>query len=165
MTLLVLVGVFVATLSLCIGAYIYANRDQLATAQTARERLRTVVEFARIDTRSILRDDSASELELLNKLLSGKTVTHRIARTITDAGLSIKPGTFVLAVPICGVAAALVASTFGIGGGPLWFIIGAVAPFVWLRRKRAERRAAFEEQLPEAIDTLMSALRAGYSFQ
>ncbi|HXT14757.1 MAG TPA: type II secretion system F family protein [Gemmatimonadaceae bacterium] len=164
-TLLVLIGVFVATLSLCVGAYLYVNRDQLAAAQTARERLRTVMNFARIDTRSILRDDSASELELLNKLLSGKAITTRIARTISDAGLDIKPGTFFLAVPICGVTAMLVAGTFGIGGAPLWLILGGAAPFIWLRRKRKERRAAFEEQLPEAIDMLMSALRAGYSFQ
>jgi len=165
MMMLVLLGVFVATLSLCIGLYLYVNRDQLATAQTARERLRTVINLARIDTRSILRDDSASELEILNKLLSGKSVTHRIARHISDAGLDIKPGTFFLAVPICGVTLMLVAGSFGLGVAPLWLLIGCAAPFVWLKRKRAERRAAFEEQLPEAIDMLMSALRAGYSFQ
>jgi tight adherence protein B len=163
--LFVLLGVFIATLSLCIGLYIYVNRDQLANAQTARERLRTVMEFARTDARSILRDDSASELEILNKLLSGKSITQRVARHISDAGLDLKPGTFFLAVPICAVSAMLIAGTFGLGAGPLWFILGGAAPFVWLRRKRTERRAAFEEQLPEAIDMLMSALRAGYSFQ
>jgi tight adherence protein B len=165
MMLLVLLGVFVATLSLCIGIYIYVNRDQLATAETARERLRTVMEFARVDTRGILRDDSASELEFLNKLLTGKSITRRVARVIDDAGLDIKPGTFFLAVPIVGVAAMLVASAFGLGGGPLWLILGGAAPIIWLRRKRQERLAAFQEQLPEAIDMLMSALRAGYSFQ
>jgi tight adherence protein B len=165
MTLLVLLGVFVATLSLCIGGYLYVNRDQLADAQTARERLRSVMDFARVDTRSILRDDSASELELLNKLLSGKTITTRVARVISDAGLDIKPGTFFLAVPICGVSAMLIADAFGVGAAPLWLILGGAAPFIWLRRKRAERMAAFQEQLPEAIDMLMSALRAGYSFQ
>jgi len=165
MTLIALLGVFVATLSLCLGGYVYVNRDQLATAGTARERLRSVVEFARLDTRGILRDDSASELEILNRLLSGKKLTSRVARLISDAGLNIKPGTFVIAPPMCGTVAMLVASTFGAGWGPIWFIVGAAAPFVWLRRKRAERRAAFEEQLPEAIDMLMSALRAGYSFQ
>jgi tight adherence protein B len=43
--------------------------------------------------------------------------------------------------------------------------MGALAPFTWLRWKQRRRRQTFEAQLPEAIDMLVSAMRAGYSFQ
>ena len=36
-------------------------------------------------------------------------------------------------------------------------------PFLYLLRKRAKRFAKFDQQLPEAIDTLVSALRVGHS--
>jgi len=39
------------------------------------------------------------------------------------------------------------------------------APFLWLRWKQKKRMNAFAEQLPDAIDMLVSAMKAGYSFQ
>jgi tight adherence protein B len=43
-------------------------------------------------------------------------------------------------------------------------VAGALAPFGWLSRRYARRERAYEEQLPDAIDMLGSALRSGYSF-
>ncbi|MET0396550.1 MAG: type II secretion system F family protein [Longimicrobiaceae bacterium] len=42
--------------------------------------------------------------------------------------------------------------------------LGALLPYLYLRRKRAQRLHAFEEHLPEAIDLLGRALRAGHPF-
>jgi tight adherence protein B len=51
----------------------------------------------------------------------------------------------------------------------VWAILGGVAglavPVLWLRRRVRKRRQAFENQLPEAIDMIVTAMRAGYSFQ
>jgi tight adherence protein B len=77
----------------------------------------------------------------------------------------MKPGTFVLLLPVSALAAMLGGSFINAGLSVLWLIVGVLAPIVWLRRRRSTRLAAFEEQLPEALDMLMSALRAGYSFQ
>jgi tight adherence protein B len=40
-----------------------------------------------------------------------------------------------------------------------------VTPFLWVRRKQKKRIRDFEQQLPDAIDMLVSAMKAGYSFQ
>ena len=43
-------------------------------------------------------------------------------------------------------------------------VIAAVAPFVYVYRERRTRLEKFEEQLPEAIDVMKRALRAGHPF-
>lgn len=47
----------------------------------------------------------------------------------------------------------------------LLMVAGGIAPYIWLRRKRATRSSLFQAQLPDAIDMLVSAMKAGYSFQ
>ncbi len=41
-------------------------------------------------------------------------------------------------------------------------VIGAWAPYLWLKRRRNRRMYAFEEGLPDAIDLLGRAIRAGH---
>lgn len=64
---------------------------------------------------------------------------------------------------------------FGLAAGALafmmsrsWFLafisicLGALGPYVYVRRKRTARFRRFEEQFPEAIDLLTRAIRAGH---
>ncbi len=46
----------------------------------------------------------------------------------------------------------------------LAFIAGGSAPFVYIFRKRRARLEKFEEQLPDAVDVMKRALRAGHPF-
>jgi len=91
---------------------------------------------------------------------------HRRVVAVTDrAGIDVSPG----AVVILDVVAAIVAfaltamhtSTFravliGVGVG--------VLPWVVLHVKGVHRSRAFENQLPEVLDTLSASLRAGHGF-
>jgi tight adherence protein B len=60
------------------------------------------------------------------------------------------------------IARSLLGSIIGaaIGTG-----IGLFLPIRWLGMKERKRLDSFQEQLPEAIDMLVSAMKAGYSFQ
>jgi tight adherence protein B len=65
-------------------------------------------------------------------------------------------GVFVATVSLCMAAYAVVRD------------IGAVRAALfapWLKRQERRRQAALREQLPEALDMLVTAMRAGYSFQ
>lgn len=163
MLLLVLLGVFVATTTLIVGTYLFVNRRQFATAETARARLAAALTFTA--PQHILRDTSASELPFLDRLLSGRTFTARLADALERAGVSTKPGTFVLLTGITALVAVLVGSFVAPGLTVAWLIAGAAAPPVWLQRMRRQRLAAFQEQLPDALDMLVGAMRAGYSLQ
>jgi tight adherence protein B len=46
----------------------------------------------------------------------------------------------------------------------LGFAAGAAGPFIYVFRKRRERMEKFEEQLPDAVDVMKRALRAGHPF-
>jgi tight adherence protein B len=43
-------------------------------------------------------------------------------------------------------------------------LVGATLPYMKVRRDRAQRLAKFEEQMPDAIDVMKRALRAGHPF-
>ena len=49
--------------------------------------------------------------------------------------------------------------------GFLGGVIGFLIPVWWLRGKQKKRISTFRDQLPDAIDMLVSAMKAGYSFQ
>jgi tight adherence protein B len=163
---LVLLGVFVATVSLCVGAYVFVHRRQFAAAELAGARTRDdSYDAARLPAANVLRDTSASELELLDRLLSGKAITARLTRELQRAGSAAKPGTFMLALGIGGLSGALAGSFLGAGLFAPLALAGLGVPVLWLKRRQQRRVAALQEQLPEALDMLVSAMRAGYSFQ
>jgi tight adherence protein B len=67
---------------------------------------------------------------------------------------------------MAGLAGLLLAVVAAVLLGPFWFILG-VLPLVglntWVRGKARKTRNEFGEQLPENLDVLASALRAGHS--
>lgn len=48
---------------------------------------------------------------------------------------------------------------------PLLAVVGGACPWMYLKRRQRLRLKAFDAQLPEAIDMLVNALKAGYSLQ
>ncbi len=163
MTLIILGAVFVGTLCLIIGAYIFANRRRLAAAAAARERLHGPEETA---IRGLLRDERASDLPFLDRLLTGKSFTLILTDQLQRAGSKLSPGGFVTTLVACVLAGVLVGS---LQSRVVWIVLGAVVglllPILWVRRQGRKRKAAFEGQLPEAIDMMVTSMRAGYSFQ
>jgi tight adherence protein B len=161
---LILAAVFIATLAIVIGGYVVINRRALETADIARQRLATGVAAPR--KWSLLKDERSSDLTFLNRLLSGRAWIESLDRRLDQAGVELRPGAFLLLVATSGI--------FGIMVGRmthdamfllLFTVLGWGGPFVWLRWRRARRLKQFETQLPDAIDMLVSAMRAGYSFQ
>lgn len=161
---LILAAVFVGTVGLLVGVYVFVNRRELASAASARERLR--MNIAVDEKPLILREDSASQVPLLNALLAGRAFVPSLERKLQLAGSRAKAGTFILSILVSALAGALFGQfVWGAVGFVVWAVIGALLPFAWLARKRKKFVKAFEAQLPDAIDMLVSAMRAGYSFQ
>ena len=164
MDLIVLLAVFVATIALLVATYMFINRRRLQAATDALARLATTDEERRAI--SILKGAQAGGAGLLGRLLTGRSYTESLAEELRRAGSAMSPANFVqlcLGTVIGGVVlgilfgSALFAVVFG--------AIGAVAPFMWMRRRQRKRLDAFQTQLPDAIDMLVSAMKAGYSFQ
>ncbi len=165
MELFLLVAFFVAVVGVLIGGFIFANRKQLERSASARARLLHLGDAAAA-TESILKDTSASSFPMLDRLLSGRPLTAELRDQLERAGLDMKPGAFVLTIGVSAAFGYLIGTTLVPGlVGSLGIVAGFLAPILWLRMKQRKRIRQFQEQLPEAIDMLVSAMRAGYSFQ
>jgi tight adherence protein B len=165
--LLVLAAVFIGTVGVLIGGYLFINRRTLAQADAALERLRERDRQTPDSVRSILRESNVSDLPALDRLLAGRGVTAVVAEQLQKAGLEeTTPASFILRVAISTFAGFLLGTLYrGTVVGVLGAVIGFMAPVWWLNGKQKKRISLFRDQLPDAIDMLVSAMKAGYSFQ
>jgi tight adherence protein B len=83
---------------------------------------------------------------------------------LREAGMSWSLGTFLLLSLGCAIAFGLVTSIIF----NFWLatlvteLMGAMLPWLYVRRRRVQRLTAFEEALPDALDLLGRAVRAGH---
>ena len=164
--LITLALVFLGTIGLLVGTWTFLNRSSLTASDAALERLREV-EQAQDAARSILKDESVSSVPMLDRLLGGRELTERITTKLQKAGVDMTPGSLVLATGISAFGFLMVGRlmTGSIIGAAVGTVIGALLPIFLLNSKAKKRLHAFQEQLPDALDMLVSAMKAGYSFQ
>ena len=164
--LLTLALVFLGTIGLLVGTWTFLNRSSLTASDAALQRLREV-EQAQDAARSILRDESVSSLPALDRILGGRELTTRLAQKLQNAGVDMTPGSLILGMGISALGFMMVGRliTGSIIGAAIGTGIGAFLPVFWLGMKERKRLHAFQEQLPDALDMLVSAMKAGYSFQ
>jgi tight adherence protein B len=120
---------------------------------------------------SVLRRRRYSRLPVLDELLARLDLADGLSRQLQQAGLPVRGGEFLFVqltlTTVGGLLGALLGwETFG---GPfaavVAAVIGFVGPLIWLQMRIAQRRTAFEQGLPEALDRVTGALRAGYGLE
>jgi tight adherence protein B len=104
--------------------------------------------------------------QLATRLADRAGYLERIDKTIDAAGLRWRPGEVIVASALLAFTGLLVGAVVGAAFvGLLTGLLGLVAPALFIRIKAARRRRAFEQQLPEVLQMMSGALRAGYSIQ
>ena len=163
--LLILLLVFVGTAGVLYGGYIFVNRRAIAASEAAMERLQDS-ETANSSV-NILLTENVSELPALDKLIAGQEWTRNLSHLLRASGSRVTPGFFLLRSSVIAMTA-FVMLRLVVGGvlGPLiGLVVGGLLPITWLRLSIRRRHRLFQLQLPDAIDMLVNAMRAGYSFQ
>ncbi len=117
---------------------------------------------------SVLRRQRYSRFPLFDAVLDRLNLTAGLSDRLLRAGVPLKPGEFMALQFGAGLAVAfavvLAISSFtgtlyaGAGG----LVIGFAAPLVWLNYKRGKRLSDFDAGLPDALDLVAGALRAGF---
>ena len=113
--------------------------------------------------------ESAGRGTPLDKWLDRLSLLGKVQKLVEQAGVKWTTGALLLRMAggACAVLvlSALLPNLFAVPGSAmaLALLTGAV-PYFYLRRKRARRLAAFEEQFPEALDFLARSMRAGHAF-
>lgn len=169
MTALLLVSVFVAALLLVVGGFVFLNRRRLASADAIRSRLDGSTGGGIIRSEipiTILRDSRVSDIPVLEQLLSGRGLAFWLEREIAQAGSRQRPGEVLLFIILSGLIG-LSAAQWALGGAfaVVGLLVGLPVPLMVLRQRKTRRMRAFTEQLPDALELLINALKAGYSLQ
>jgi tight adherence protein B len=101
----------------------------------------------------------------MNQFLRRFRVVMQLEDLLKHAGISMDVTEYTI-VTLCAAAIPVVCVLL-LGGMALAVIpallAGSVAPYLWLRIQRSRRVKHFNEALPDAIDLLARALRAGHS--
>lgn len=159
-----LVIVFIASSGLVVGTYVFMTRHRLAREEAARRRLTEPVVL--VSDVPLMRHDAVSAIPLLDDLLRKAPGTLSLGQAIRAAGSNLSPATLILTgcvVAVVGFYIGQVQRSMLLSVALAAF--GILTPFLYLRWKRQRRIAKFESQLPDAIDMVTNAMRAGYAFQ
>lgn len=167
MDLLVAIIIFMVTLALIEGAYYALRKIRSGEKKEVLRRLRgyPTKEYER-EIIDIMRKSMLSEVPWLNRMLLSIRWTDKLSRLIEQSGTESTLGVFML------LSIVLASGGFVIG---LWvasnallsliiaFVLG-VFPFLYVYLKKKRRMEKFQRQLPDALDLIARALKAGHAF-
>ena len=116
-------------------------------------------------TPDILKREAYSDLPLINAVLQRLKLAADINTLIQQANSDWTVGRVIFGALFLAATVGFLAGAWfhSVGVGLVCGLVAASGPYVYLRVMRARRMRAFESTLPEAIDLLSRALRAGHS--
>lgn len=159
--------VFVAVVLAVESFFIWWNSTRGPEAKRMERRLREASAGGHGQGQlSILKQRTLSHSPWLEKLLLLIPRVHRLDRTLVQSGLNLSVGDF-FGISVILFATGVILVFFLGRSLPLGLLLGgilAALPSVNVLRVRAKRLAAVERQLPDAIDLMGRALRAGHAF-
>lgn len=158
---------FLAVVLALEGGYLTWNSYKGPEAARMARRLRTISAGGHgTPTASLMRERVFSEMPALDRLLLQLPRLHQLDRLLQQAGSGQTVARFVMVSLVVACLAYLVPMLLRLP----WFVSLAVAamagalPLLRLLAARRKRLLALEEQLPDALDLISRALRAGHAF-
>jgi tight adherence protein B len=156
--------VFVSVILLC-GAVYLLWRSRRGTAAVRLQRRLAMVARTHEGQRSLLKQRQLSDVSSIARLLSGVSLANRLERMIEQAGLSWTVSSLVLssaAASSLGLAFVVLAAQPALFGLVVGGLLAAL-PWLYVMWKRSRRLRRLERQLPEALDLITRAVRAGHA--
>ncbi len=164
--ILVFAAVFCAT----VAVYVMVQNRLSWQSRAIKERLSGLSEIPgqMSEAVSILRqEEKYSNIPVMERLLHKYSIGAYLKKLIIQAGSRTNPGSVILAMASLGMLAFLVSQylthsvllSLAIASGP------TVLPYVFLLYKKNKRLREFEEDLPDALDMIVNALRSGFTFE
>jgi len=113
----------------------------------------------------VLRESAMSEVPWFNRMLEKMRWASNLETLIYQADAKGRAGVYLL---VCALLA-VIGFYIGTFSGKLWicFLIAGLlgyAPIMHLNNKKGKRMGRFQQQLPEALDLMARALKAGHTF-
>ena len=166
--LLILLVVFLAVFAIMM-LILLALRGDSASHEKLRATLAAALSLSRLagqeEVIDVRKHASLSSVPWIHHLLTNLDAAGEMQNLLDQADVKWTPGRLLLTSALFWVLAAAVI-LFRLNAGFLSLLFGmpfGVLPFVWVWRVRAKRFRDFESAMPNALDLMVSALRAGHS--
>jgi tight adherence protein B len=171
MTIAISIGIFLSIILFVEGAYYCYHQYVNPQNRTLKRRLRggsgKPQDLQKADaTAGILRQRKMSDLPWLQDLLVSMTNLGGLEKLLQQANSQMSIGVFFLLSGVLGGGGLVIAvlKDYGLGPALGLGLLGLSLPWLYIKRKRKRRFKEFERQLPEALDLMARALRAGHAF-
>ncbi len=157
---------FIIAISI-IELYLYVRRGRTLNRDQIKAKIKKFsVTASGKENLDLLRNRRLSNVQFLNKILVNIPMLVRLDRLLQQANLKYPLGFFILLSLLLMAVAFYATSLFtrsylialGVALGVGYF------PLVYVRMKKRERMQKLEQQLPEGLDFLARALKAGHAF-
>jgi tight adherence protein B len=162
---LVFLGVFAVVALLMIAGGTGASQEAKQVIASLDSALATDTPVVRDQIVNLRKSELLSSIPWLNRRLLKLELAPRLYTLLHQADLKWTAGGLLAACGLCFVVPAYLINLRFASPLPALLIGLALgfAPFGWVLFKRGKRFAKFEQGLPEALDLMVSALRAGHS--
>ena len=153
-------------------AFLIVLDERSARARLLRERVESQAPGSASETMALLRDEMLSRIPAFDMLLRRSESVSRFQGLLDQAGVTVRAGNMLLfsLLSMCALGGLgyMLTNTFSFRQHWVFTFacagLGAIIPYSYAARQRNRRFQKFEEEFPEAIDTLARAVRAGHAF-
>lgn len=160
--------IFVAVVLGIEALYLAWNATKGPEAERVARRLRTMSAGAHLgqQSNSMIKQRLLSDSPGLQRLLLELPRIRQVDRLLEQSGLSWSVAELLGVQALCLFASLAAALWFGLPWllALLLAVGGACLPLLWALRAKEQRLARIDEQLPDALDLIGRAVRAGHAF-
>lgn len=159
--------IFLAVAALCFAPVIFVTLPSRRARKSAR-RLVAVTALPQFEVRAAqTKTREAIAGKKIDAYIQESELNNRLSKMLLQARVKLKAGDFLL---LCALSCTMTFLLTGllarsIAIGAIAALPGSMLPLLWLIVKRARRLKAFNAELPNTIDLIARALRAGHSVQ
>nr|WP_217346607.1 type II secretion system F family protein [Noviherbaspirillum sp. L7-7A]MBV0881072.1 type II secretion system F family protein [Noviherbaspirillum sp. L7-7A] len=166
--LILSVLVFIAVLLALEGLYLVWKSYRGPEARKIQQRLDALSASSGSERdNKLLKDQKFSDVPSIERLLLKFPISHDLQGLIHQAGLKWTVSKLLLSSIAVGFCSYMIINIL-VHQTALWAgmtsILAATLPWFYVKRKRALRLRKIENQLPDALDLLVRALRSGHAF-
>lgn len=166
MGLFVLV-LFVAVIFMIEGAYLLWRDYKGPDVQRLERRLRTLSAGRHgTEAMTLLKQRNLSDAPFLERILLRLPRIEAIDSWLQQSGVAMTVGRFLFVTVLVALVALVITLMFRMVfvAALVFVLLAAASPLLFLMRSRSKRLGKFDEQLPDALDLMSRALRAGHAF-
>lgn len=169
-TIVISIIAFLAVVGGIEGFYLLYRSMNVERTKAVSRRLRSLSAsgMSNEEALNLLRQRMFSEIPVINRLLSSFPRSHALDRMLIQSGVDLTVSRYILIqlalVTIFFILLWLVLGAAWFVSLPIALVAGFYLPYMYIQGKTRERSNAISAQLPDALDYLARALRAGNPF-